>query len=344
MRVSLRWMSGHHVHRRALPLAGLLVLAALLQLGAAVAVSSIAGFDAVGAALDAVDWPWLVPAAAFGAVSYAGYRAAYRGIYRADGGRPLPDRQMTAVVLAGWVGVLTHGGAGLDRDAVLATGACERDASIRVAALAGIEQAVLAIGGSLASIAVLVAGMPKPTPDFTLPWAILPLPSFCLALWLARRYADRLRGRDGWRDRLSVFHDTTLLATDLFRRAIGRESAVLGMALFWIAEGAAMWACVHGFGFAMNPAPLAVAFATGMLFTRRTALLGGAGLLMLVLPLTVWYSGAPLAVSVAAVFSYRVLTLWLPLPLSLAARRHLRAVAAYPGDDRHPVQVGSATS
>jgi hypothetical protein len=45
-----------------------------------------------------------------------------------------------------------------------------------------------------------------------------------------------------------------------------------------------------------------------------------------VLPLAIWYSGAPLAVALVGVFAYRVLALWLPLPASLAFLPTLRAM------------------
>ena len=53
-------------------------------------------------------------------------------------------------------------------------------------------------------------------------------------------------------------------------------------------------------------------------------------MLALVLPLTIWVSGAPLAVAVAGVFVYRVLALLLPMPVSLAALPTLRMMAHRP--------------
>jgi len=67
-----------------------------------------------------------------------------------------------------------------------------------------------------------------------------------------------------------------------------------------------------------------------MVFTRRTGPLAGAGVLALVLPLTIWVSGAPLAVAVAGVFVYRVLALLLPMPVSLAALPTLREMGQRP--------------
>jgi hypothetical protein len=61
-----------------------------------------------------------------------------------------------------------------------------------------------------------------------------------------------------------------------------------------------------------------------MVFTRRIGPLAGAGVLALLLPLTLWYSGAPFAAAIVGMFAYRVLVLLLPLPLSLAELPALR--------------------
>jgi hypothetical protein len=71
-----------------------------------------------------------------------------------------------------------------------------------------------------------------------------------------------------------------------------------------------------------------------MVFTRRSIPLAGAGMLAVILPVTIWCSGAPLAVAVPGVFAYHVLTLWLPTPLSLATLRTLRELMARPGSAR----------
>jgi hypothetical protein len=61
-----------------------------------------------------------------------------------------------------------------------------------------------------------------------------------------------------------------------------------------------------------------------MIFTRRAAPLAGAGILALVLPVTLWVSGAPLAIAISGIFVYRILSLWLPLPFALASLPELR--------------------
>ncbi|MDQ2816408.1 MAG: hypothetical protein M3Z75_32360 [Actinomycetota bacterium] len=101
------------------------------------------------------------------------------------------------------------------------------------------------------------------------------------------------------------------------------------MAAFLAADACAAWAGMAAFRFRMDPAAFFVGFATGMVFTRRAGPLAGAGLLILVLPLTIWHSGAPMAVAAAGVFTYRMLCVWLPLPIGLAVLPVLRKM-------RHP--------
>jgi hypothetical protein len=121
----------------------------------------------------------------------------------------------------------------------------------------------------------------------------------------------------------------------LFLRPHRWASALLGMALFWAAEAFAAWAALAALGVDMSVAALIVGFGTGMVFTRRTGPLGGAGVLVLVLPPALWYSGAPLAAAVAGVFIYQVLFRWLPMPAALALLPTLRAM----GEQREPLAV-----
>jgi hypothetical protein len=67
-----------------------------------------------------------------------------------------------------------------------------------------------------------------------------------------------------------------------------------------------------------------------MIFTRRTGPLAGAGVLDLILPVTVWYGGAPFATAVLGLFTYRVASLWLPMPFALARLPQLREMGRRP--------------
>lgn len=323
---------------RKISIGWLTLLALALQLAAGTGLAYVAGFDKTRAVFDHFSWVWLPPVLGALLVSFVGYYFAYRGIFHVDHGPSLSGSQMRAVVAAGFGGFLAHGGPALDDYALQAAGADEREASVRVSSLAGLEHGILALGGCAAAIVVLVAGYAKPPLDFTLPWAIIPVPGFLVAFWLAGRYRASLRDRPGWRGKLGVFADSIYLIREMFESPLRRGPALLGMALFWVGDIFAAWATLSAFGFRMNGAQFIVGFATGLVFTRRTGPLGGAGILALVLPVTIWYSGAPFAAAVVGLFTYRVLSLWLPFPFSLASVDKVRRL----GDKRGPHAQGRA--
>jgi hypothetical protein len=333
-----RVFSAHRLEQRGTKLALLIGAAIFLELAAGTGLAYLAGFSQIRGVLANFDWPWL--AGLFGALvlSFAGYHYAYRGIFRVEDGPTLARNQLRAVVAAGFGGFLAHGGGALDEYALEAAGAEEQEAKARVAGLGGLEHGVLAVGGTVAAIAVLAAGRSQPPMDFTLPWAIIPVPGFLVAFWLAERYRARFRGRPGWRGRLGTFLDSIHLIRELFVRPRRWWPALAGMAVFWAADAFAAWSGMAAFGYRMNAAALYVGFATGMVFTRRTGPLAGAGVLALVLPLTIWYSGAQFAVAIVGMFAYRILALLLPMPVSLAALPTLRAM----GEHRTPSAEGIA--
>jgi hypothetical protein len=56
----------------------------------------------------------------------------------------------------------------------------------------------------------------------------------------------------------------------------------------------AVWAAIAAFGFRMTPLAVIVAVGTGVIFTRRVAPLGGAGIMLVALAPTLWYgAGVP---------------------------------------------------
>ena len=321
-----RWLSVPHMSRRGAGLSLLLALAVLLQLAAGVGLAYVAGFSQVGAALGNIR---------LGLAMCPGGRAVRflrRLLLRLPGDLPggrgtdPSRRHMHAVVVAGFGGFFAHGRGALDQYALEAAGASRRDAQVRATALAGLEHGVLAIGVCGAAIAILASGLAQPPANTTVPWAIIPVPGFLVAFWAARRYRARFRDHAGWRGALAAFLDSVYLIRVLFLRPHRWAPALLGMALFWAAEAFAAWAALAALGVDMSVAALIVGFGTGMVFTRRTGPLGGAGVLVLVLPPALWYSGAPLAAAVTGVFIYQVLFLWLPMPAALALLPTLRAM------------------
>jgi uncharacterized membrane protein YbhN (UPF0104 family) len=300
------------------------VLAAVaLELAAGTGLSYVAGFSEVRAVLGRVDWTWIAALCGSLGVSFVGYYYAYRGIFTVADGPSLPRRWLLTVAAVGFGGFLAHAGGKLDRYALEASGAREEAARVRVLALAGLEYGVLSIGGCATAIAVLVAGSGIP-PDFTLPWAVAPVPGFAIAFWAARRYRARFRNRVGWRARVGTFLEAVCLIRELFTRPLHWGWGWGGMAVFWAGDAFAVWAGLAAFGYRMDAAALFVGYATGTVFTRRSGPLAAAGVLAVVLPLALNYCGAPLAVAIAGVFTYRFLAFWLPMPASLAALPALR--------------------
>src|SRR5438067_3599939 len=250
MRFGELWRSGHLLDLRGREMGFLIGLCALLELAAGIGLSYVAGFGAVQHALGdmLVRWPWLLGLAAALIVSFAGYYLAYDGIFTLERGPRLTPRQMRVVVTAGFGGFLSHGGSSLDTHALTSAGCGKREASVRVWGLAGLEQGVLSLAACVAAIVMLATGRNVPPLNFTLPWAVIPVPGFLLAFWLAERYRGRLRDRRGGAGGAGIFLDSIHLVRRLFvtpgRRHAG---AVPGMALFWAADFFAAWCALAAF-------------------------------------------------------------------------------------------------
>jgi hypothetical protein len=318
-------LSTHHVNRTRPQLIGLIALVAVLYVAAVVGMAYVAGFDSVRVRLENADWWWLVPSFAAIVVSFVGYYFAYRGLQRVEEGLQLDTPAQLAVVTAGFGGFLARGGTALDEFAMRAGGAGKRESKVRTTALAGFEHGMLAIIVCPAAIVALLTGVVIPRTDFTWPWALIPPPAFVIAILVAERYREQLRNRGGWRRWVGMFFDTAHLVYALLRRPHRHWPALAGMALFWGADMFALWAATAAFGFQMTALAVIVATGTGMLVTRRTAPLAGAGLMTVALVPTFWYGAAvPFASATLGVAAYRLFTLWLPLPASLAALPKLR--------------------
>lgn len=244
-------------------------------------------------------------------------------------------RLVAAVALAGFGGFLAYRGRSLDGYALRTAGAEDSDAKVRVASLAALEQGALAILGCGVAIAALLAALRGVPLSASIPWAAAPIPGFLIAFWLADRYTGRLNGTSGWHARTATGLRSVQMIRELFAHPLRWGWAIGGMAVFWAADAVASWAGLAAFGFHMNAAALFIGFASGMLFTRRTGPLAGAGILALVLPLAISYCGAPFAAAVAGAFAYRLLSIWLSAPATLAILPTLRKI----GDRQQHVDV-----
>lgn len=321
-----RALNRHHLASSNQTLAGMIGIAAILFIAAAVGMAYVAGFGAVRALLVHPRWWWLVASAGAEMLAFAAYGLAYRGVSRVERGPRLHGKTLLAVIASGFGGFLAHGGGALDEYALKAEGAGQREASARVAALGGLEHGGMPWIVCPTAIFLLIEGASKPPGDFTWPWAVIPPIGFGLGMWLGERYRDRLRGRPGWRGKLSVFLDGVHYVWLLFRHPLRNNGAVLGMILFWALTFFSVWAGMAAFGFQMSAGPLIIACGVGYVLTQRTAPLGAAGILILALAPSLYYSGAPLAVAVLGVFVHRFFSLWMFMPAAVAGIPRLRAI------------------
>lgn len=340
----MSWLFRHHLYSRKRGFATLVAIAALLYLAGGVGMSYITGFDAVHRRLVRPDWPWLLAALGGVVVAFVGYYMAYRGIDRVGGKPRLKPRELLAVAMAGFGGILAQGGAALDDYAMQAAGRSEREAKVRVTALGGFEYGVLAMIVCPTAIAALAATLVVPGTDFTWPWAVIPPLGFAAAFWAAERYRGRLRDRNGLAGALGIFFDAVHLIRTIFLRPRAHGLAVAGMAIYWGAEMFALWATTTAFGYRMSAVAVIVALGTGMILTRRTAPLGGAGLLVVALTPTLWFGASvPFAAATLGVFAYQFMTLWLPMPASFAALPALRALGQKAADTAKGAAGGVST-
>jgi hypothetical protein len=318
-------LSGHNVNSSARRLTALAALTVLLFAAGGAGMAYIAGFGHIHRVIEGARWWWLVASVGAVLVAFLGYLLAYWGVKRVEDGPRLTFTGLLAVVTAGFGGFLAHGGTALDEFAMRAGGADKREAKVRTTALAGFEHGVLAIIVCPAAIVSLLLAVVIPRPDFTWPWALIPPVGFALAILVAEHYRDRMRDRDGWRGKVGIFYDAIHVVWSILSRPRRYGYATLGMMLYWGCDMFALWAATRAFGWTMTPLAIIVALGTGMILTRRTAPLGGAGVMIVALVPTLWYGAAvPFASATMGVVAYRFFTLFVPMPGAFASLPKLR--------------------
>lgn len=308
----------HSPHR----VASLIVVAAVLALGASAGLAWMAGFGAIAHRFVHPQWFWLP--IAFGAeiAAYLGYILAYRGIAAVEGGAELRLPHAAALVATGFGVFVVAGGFALDEAALKRAGLSHREARERVLGLGMLEYVVLAPAAAVAAGYALVhdgIGL-----DMTLPWLIgVPVGGVVALTLLLRR--KRIRARKGWKAGLRRGLDALALVLRVTCNPRQHGLALAGITLYWLGDIACLWAALHVV-FADTPpvAQLVLGYASGYALTRRTLPLGGAGVVETLLPLSLGWVGIALAPAVLAVIGYRVINLWLPMVPALVGLPTLR--------------------
>lgn len=297
--------------------------AAVAFLAALAVMSTIAGWSDVIDRVDATLSFWFAVAFSAQAVAFCAYVFAYRAVANVEGGRRLALREATELVAVGFGAFLARGGAALDSAALRGRGEGKHEGEIRVLALDALEHAPLAPAACAAAIALLAEGRRKPGLDFTIPWSTL-VPIGAVVAVLAVRRRDRFAGEPGWRgklgDVLEGIHVFFRLAAEWRRHWLG----FVGASVYWAGDVVCLWASLKPFDAAPPFAGVVLAHAVGYVLTRRTLPLAGAGIVEVLMPLTLAASGAPFSGAILGVFVYRIFNLWLPLVPAAVALPRLR--------------------
>jgi uncharacterized membrane protein YbhN (UPF0104 family) len=306
--------------RGGLPLPVAIGLAAFCFVAVLGGLSLVAGWRQVADQLHPNLSFWFAFAFAAEIASFAGYTFAYRSVAGVEGGPRLSLSDSVRLVAIGFGAFLAKGGGALDKHALRPSGTEEAEGEVRVLTLDALEHAPLAPSACAASLALLLNGDRTPGLDFTIPWATLVPVGAVLALY-GVKHRQHFEGRNGWRGRLGQI----LYAIELlFRMARDRRkhwSAFAGASVYWAGDVLCLWACLKPFGAAPQFAAVVVAHAAGYVLTRRTLPLAGAGIVELLMPITLTASGAPLPGAILGVLAYRIYNLWLPLIPALVAQR-----------------------
>jgi uncharacterized membrane protein YbhN (UPF0104 family) len=305
-----------------LPLVVTTAAAAVAFLGALAVMAAIAGFDEVFHHFHSRVAFWFAVALAGEATAFGAYVFAYRAVAAVDGGPKLTLTEAMELVAVGFGAFLAKGGAALDSKALRGEGD-EHEGEVRVLALDALEHAPLAPAACAAAITLLVQGRHEPGLDFTIPWATLvPLGAVLAAVGV--RHRQRFVGTEGWRGKLGDILEGIAVLFRLAGEWRVHWPAFVGATMYWAGDVFCLWAALKPFDAAPRFAPIVLAHAVGYVLTRRTLPLAGAGIVEVLMPLTLVASGAPFPGAVLGVFVYRIVNLWLPLLPAAAALPRLR--------------------
>jgi uncharacterized membrane protein YbhN (UPF0104 family) len=299
-----------------------LALAAGLFLCALAVMAVIAGWQPVVDQLRPRWSFWFGLAFAAELVAFAGYVFVYRSVAHIEGGPRIGWKEAVTVVAVGFGAFLAKGGGALDSKVLRGRGT-KTEGEVRVLALDALEHAPLAPAACAAAIALLVQGEHKPGLDFSIPWATL-VPIGAVAAFVGVRHRGRFVGADGWRGHLGQALEGIRLLFRLAAEWRVHWPAFVGASVYWLGDVTCLWASLKPFGATPTLPAIILAHAVGYVLTRRTLPFAGAGIVEVLMPLTLVAAGAPFAGAVLGVIVYRIFNLWLPLLPALAALPSVR--------------------
>ena len=304
----------------------MLVLPAVLALGAIAGLATLAGSERIDRAARHIHPVWLVLCFGGELLAYAGYVLAVRDTAKVDRGPKLSFGDSIQAVVGGFgvfAATRTSGGFAVDYWALRRAGEDRDGAVARVLALGALEYAVLAPATLCAAIALMVSGEDVPL-GLTLPWLAV-IPGAVVAIWLSSPRRARKWGHAGSRSgslRQAFAHFVSglaILRSMLVAPPREHGLGLLGTAAYWAGDIACLWGALAFFGNPRLSVPaLIVGYSTGYVLTRRSLPAGGAGVVEIALTFALHWVGFPFVRALLGVVVYRLFNLWLPIIPALA--------------------------
>jgi uncharacterized membrane protein YbhN (UPF0104 family) len=321
------WLRGDH--RLATPggVVASVLLGAALAGGALAGVGWAAGFGRIVGLLGSANWVWLPVAVGCVVASHIGYTFAYREVLRRQDGPEVTVGWAGTSVLAGFGMLIPRAGFTMDRAVMEDHGFSGDAARGCVRTLGMLEYALLAPATLVASVVLLLEHFPAAS-DVLQSWVIgVPAgTAITIALIVYRRRLPQT-GRV-WGELKEILDAVASLRR--FAESPAGLLAVVGMAVYWASDIAALGACLAVVHTTVPVTVLIVGYATGYALTRRSLPFAGAGAAEALMPFAMHWMSVPLAAAVLAVFAYRFCNLWLPLAPAALALRHLRNAPLLP--------------
>jgi uncharacterized membrane protein YbhN (UPF0104 family) len=297
--------------------------AVCLGVGGVALVSAWAGWHDVAKAFGALDPVWLIVIVALVPAALAGYTGSYRATIALGGGPELGPRTAVLIVTAGFGAFAVAGGFLMDQRILCSLGLDKGSGRRIVIGLGALEYAVLAPAACAAAVVLLAAGGENIESVLLWSWALAVPIGFAFGLWAASpSHRERIRPTSRARSALRQALEGVGLLLVTARHPLRHAAAWAGMAVYWAAEIATLYAAGRLFGVTLGVAHAVLAYATGYALTRRSMPLGGAGVTEILMALALHWVGVPLASTVPIVVAYRAANLLLlVIP---AARSHVR--------------------
>jgi uncharacterized membrane protein YbhN (UPF0104 family) len=303
-----------------------LVVPAMLALGAVAGLADIAGGERIDRAARHIHPGWLVLCFFGELVAYAGYVLAVRDTAKVDNGPVLSFGSSVRAVVGGFgvfAATRTNGGFAVDYWALRTAGEDRDGAVARVLALGALEYAILAPATLCAAIAVIVAGEDVSL-GLTLPWLAV-IPGGLAAVWIssprrARRFMTHPPDAGFFREGFAHFvAGLSILRSLLVAPPREHGLGLLGTAGYWAGDIACLWGALAFFGNPKLSVPaLIVGYSTGYVLTRRSLPAGGAGVVEIALTFALHWVGFPFVRALLGVVIYRLFNLWLPIVPAMA--------------------------